>query len=372
MAGERGTKRQRASNPSRSARRAFLTHATIKPPLSHPHKPQSGRPRHGPRRAACLALTRSTARFIWAHWDKALVAAGLGTVIGLAASHSGQAKLVALLAWFQKRNGWAGWGIFLGVYTAVVALLLPAVWLVLGAGFVFGFWRGLLAVWVGGAVGQAAAFLLARYLLGGCVAGALRGRSRSVWEALDRAMALDGWKLLALLRLCPLVPYNLLNIASAATAIPFWAFALTSAVAIGPECALFTYTGSVAEGITEIVSGGSAHRPHGAGRWVGFGLTAVAAAGTSILATLFVRRAIARADAHTAALAAAEAEAADVGTGGGGLDPLAPEGVFAPPPLVLGGSGSGGGGGRLNGGGWARLSDQQDGGGSDWDGSRRV
>jgi uncharacterized membrane protein YdjX (TVP38/TMEM64 family) len=285
---------------------------------------------------------------VWAHWDKALVLAALSTLIGLAASRSGQASLAALLAWFQQRSGWGGWGIFLGVYTAVVALLLPAVWLVLGAGFVFGFWRGLLAVWVGGAVGQAAAFLLARYLLGGCVAGALRGRSASVWAALDRAMALDGWKLLALLRLCPLVPYNLLNIAAAATAIPFWAFALTSAVAIGPECALFTYTGSVAEGITEIVSGGaSSHRPPGVGRWVGFGLTAVAAAGTSVLATLFVRRAIARADAHTAAVAAAEAEAAAAGTAG--LDPLAPEGVFAPPPLVLAGGRPSGGGG------WARL-----------------
>ncbi len=44
----------------------------------------------------------------------------------------------------------------------MVALFLPGVVLILGAGFVFGFWRGLLAVWAGGAVGQALAFLLAR------------------------------------------------------------------------------------------------------------------------------------------------------------------------------------------------------------------
>ena len=48
--------------------------------------------------------------------------------------------------------------------------------LVLGAGFVFGFWRGLLAVWLGGGVGQAGAFLLARYLLRDCVAGLLAGK----------------------------------------------------------------------------------------------------------------------------------------------------------------------------------------------------
>ena len=325
------------------------------PILPVPADHQSGRPRYGPRRAAALAAARTLARAVWNHWDKALVVALLATLVGVMASQGGPSTLTSLLAWFQKRSGWGGWGAFLGVYTACVALLLPAVWLVLGAGFVFGFWRGLLAVWVGGAIGQAAAFLLARYLLAGCVSGALvgRGRSRSVWRALDRAMAAEGWKLLALLRLCPLVPYNLLNIAAAATSLPFWAFALTSAIAIGPECALFTYTGSIAESVTEVVSGGAGHHT-GPGRWVGFGLTAAAAAGTSVAATIFVRRAIARADALAAAEAEAEAEAA--AGGAGGLDPLDPEGVFDPPPLVLGGGG-GGGGGR-----WERVGGSEGGG----------
>ncbi len=41
-------------------------------------------------------------------------------------------------------------------------------------------------------------------------------------------MELEGWKLLLLVRLSPLVPYNLLNIAMAATKIHFWAFAVVS------------------------------------------------------------------------------------------------------------------------------------------------
>jgi uncharacterized membrane protein YdjX (TVP38/TMEM64 family) len=66
---------------------------------------------------------------------------------------------------FEARNNWAGWGIFIGMYTGMVALFLPAVVFIAGAGFVFGFWKGLLAVWIGGAAGQALAFLLARYLI---------------------------------------------------------------------------------------------------------------------------------------------------------------------------------------------------------------
>ena len=44
----------------------------------------------------------------------------------------------ALLRWFQKQNNWRGWGIFLAIYCANVALFLPGVVLILGAGFVFG------------------------------------------------------------------------------------------------------------------------------------------------------------------------------------------------------------------------------------------
>lgn len=43
-----------------------------------------------------------------------------------------------ILIWFQNQNNWAGWAIFLAMYTANVSLLLPGIVLILGAGFVFG------------------------------------------------------------------------------------------------------------------------------------------------------------------------------------------------------------------------------------------
>lgn len=98
----------------------------------------------------------------------------------------------------ETNSGWAGWGIFTASYAAAISLLLPGVAAVLGAGFVFGFWRGLLAVWLGGATGQVGAFLLSRYLLGNAVSGLLKG-SR-LWASVDAAMEVEGWKLVALLR----------------------------------------------------------------------------------------------------------------------------------------------------------------------------
>jgi uncharacterized membrane protein YdjX (TVP38/TMEM64 family) len=43
-----------------------------------------------------------------------------------------------ILTWFQQQNNWGGWAIFLAMYTVNVALLLPGIILILGAGFVFG------------------------------------------------------------------------------------------------------------------------------------------------------------------------------------------------------------------------------------------
>lgn len=43
-----------------------------------------------------------------------------------------------MLAWFEKQNNWKGWALFLPMYTANVALFLPGVIFILGAGFVFG------------------------------------------------------------------------------------------------------------------------------------------------------------------------------------------------------------------------------------------
>jgi membrane protein DedA with SNARE-associated domain len=83
------------------------------------------------------------------------------------------------------------------------------------------FWKGLLAVWIGGAIGQAFAFLLARYLLRDWVEATLRGKWKR-WEVIDRAISHDGWKLVLIMRMSPIIPYNLLNIAMATTSMPFW------------------------------------------------------------------------------------------------------------------------------------------------------
>ena len=67
-----------------------------------------------------------------------------------------------------------------------------------------------------------------RYLLRDFMVSMLRAKWKK-WDILDTAIEREGWKLLLLLRLSPMVPYNLLNIAMATTKMHFVTFSVVSA-----------------------------------------------------------------------------------------------------------------------------------------------
>lgn len=54
------------------------------------------------------------------------------------------------------------------------------------------------------------------------------------WAAIDTALSREGWKLVALLRLSPLIPWNILNYALSITSLPLPTYAIASAFAVVP------------------------------------------------------------------------------------------------------------------------------------------
>ena len=54
------------------------------------------------------------------------------------------------------------------------------------------------------------------------------------WQAVEHAIEHEGWKIVLLLRLTPLVPFNLLNYALACTAVRFWDYTWASSVGVLP------------------------------------------------------------------------------------------------------------------------------------------
>ena len=119
-----------------------------------------------------------------------------------------QQWLQSALEWVQGL-GPAGAIAFIGIYIVATVAFLPGSILTLGAGVIFGVLLGSLLVFVGATIGATAAFLVGRYLARSWVAKKIEGNEK--FKAIDTAVGREGFKIVALTRLSPVFPFNLLN-----------------------------------------------------------------------------------------------------------------------------------------------------------------
>jgi uncharacterized membrane protein YdjX (TVP38/TMEM64 family) len=140
--------------------------------------------------------------------------------------------------------GWLGVVAFATVYIGAVVLFAPASVLTIAAGFAYGFW-GLPVALTAATAGASLAFLIARHLARDSVGRAL-ARRRNL-AAIDQAIATEGWKIVLLLRLNPLVPFNLQNYLLGLTAVPFGSYVAATLVGIAPATAAFVTIGALGE-----------------------------------------------------------------------------------------------------------------------------
>jgi uncharacterized membrane protein YdjX (TVP38/TMEM64 family) len=163
--------------------------------------------------------------------------------------------------------GLLGVAVFATVYICAVVLLAPGSLLTIAAGFAYGFW-GLPIALVAATAGASLAFLVSRYFARGSVKRAIE-RRRNI-AAIDRAISSEGWKIVLLLRLNPLLPFNLQNYLFGITAVPFGSYVAATLVGIAPATTAFVSVGALGE---------AAFDP-GGGQWVllGGGLLATVAA----------------------------------------------------------------------------------------------
>lgn len=187
------------------------------------------------------------------NFSKLLLLLALVSTIVLVSLNFDAQKVEGLLMWVQD-NPRQGSFLFMGMYTAGVVLMVPAMVMAMAAGAVFGMVAGTALVWVGSSVGQTIAFVIGRYLLRELVVQYLT-KQFPKWTAIDKALETEGWKLVTLLRLSPIAPWNVLNYALSVTAVPLAAYFLASALAILPYLLLFVYFGSLARNLADIFTG---------------------------------------------------------------------------------------------------------------------
>lgn len=124
--------------------------------------------------------------------------------------------------------------------------------LAIAAGALFGFWPALALIWLACVIGETLAFALGRHLLRAHIEAA--SARWPAWVALEAALREDGWKLVLLLRCCPMSPFTLLNYALGSTSLPFGHFFWPSVVGIAPGIAVFVYGGSLVRDLSDVAA----------------------------------------------------------------------------------------------------------------------
>ncbi len=129
---------------------------------------------------------------------------------------------------------------YVAVYAVSPLLFLPAIPLSLVAGVLFGPWWGALYGLVGSTGGACVSFAVGRALGRDAVARRSRGRIAEIKRGVER----EGWRFVAFVRLVPVLPFGVVNLALGTTEIRFSTFALTSAVTMAPGALVYAWLGA--------------------------------------------------------------------------------------------------------------------------------
>jgi uncharacterized membrane protein YdjX (TVP38/TMEM64 family) len=158
--------------------------------------------------------------------------------------------LKALQTWIRGLGYW-GPLVFILLYAVTTVAALPGSVMSVFAGAVFGPVVGVVAVIFGATLGAGLAFLVARYFAREAVSNWLLSKEK--FRQLDDLTEKQGAIMVAVTRLVPLFPFNLLNYGFGLTKVPFWTYLGWSFLCMLPGTVLYVVGASA---VTEAVAEG--------------------------------------------------------------------------------------------------------------------
>ena len=170
---------------------------------------------------------------------------------------------------------------FVAGYALAVLAFIPGSALTLASGAIFGVGKGTVLVFAAALVGSTGAFLVARHLARAAIEKRISGDAR--FAAIDRAIGTQGRKIVFLLRLSPIFPFNLLNYGLGLTRVRLVDYVIAG-VGMLPGTLLYVYLGSAAG--EAVAAAGGAAPGRSPAEWALFGVGLVA----TLLVTLYVTR----------------------------------------------------------------------------------
>jgi uncharacterized membrane protein YdjX (TVP38/TMEM64 family) len=180
--------------------------------------------------------------------------------------------------WIDGLGGWAP-AVFIVGYALAVVAFAPASVLTIAAGAIFGLAAGVAYVFVAAVIGSMLAFLISRYVAREAIAQRVAGNPN--FAAIDHAVGEQGRRIVFLLRLSPVLPFNLLNYALGLTSVRFIDY-LAASLGMLPGTVLYVYAGTAISTLT------SADWR----KWLFVGVGLVPVAVVTVMITRIARRAL--------------------------------------------------------------------------------
>lgn len=179
----------------------------------------------------------------------AVFASGVGRYLNLEALQTHEAALRG----FVEDNLVLALLAFITVYSLATAVSFPgAVVLTLAGGYLFGTWTGGAATVIGATIGAIMVFYVVQTSLGAALRAKAEADGGTLKKVID-GVGQGAFGYILTLRLIPLAPFWLVNVAAALAHVPLRAYALATFIGIMP--ATFIYSG-IGSGIGALVERG--------------------------------------------------------------------------------------------------------------------
>ncbi|CAH8351836.1 unnamed protein product [Eruca vesicaria subsp. sativa] len=171
--------------------------------------------------------------------------------------------------------GPAGYALFIAVYAAI-----PALPLTMSAGLLFGSLVGTIIVSISGTMAASVAFLIARYFARERILKLVEGNKKFL--AIDKAIGENGFRVVTLLRLSPLLPFSLGNYLYGLTSVKFVPYVFGSWLGMLPGSWAYVSAGAFGRAIIQEESNVGLPGGNGQLLTLGLGLLVTALAATYV------------------------------------------------------------------------------------------
>lgn len=186
-------------------------------------------------------------------WVKVGGVIAVGVLAAIAAFELPLVDWASRLVDWMRNAGPTGAIVFAVVYVLAAVLMVPGSVLTAGAGLAYGPWWGIVLVSPVSVLAATVAFLLGRTAARGWIAKRTDADPR--FRAVDAAIGRHGFKIVTLLRLSPVFPFNVLNYALGLTGVRLHDYVLGSFIGMLPGTFLYIYIGSLVGDLAALTHG---------------------------------------------------------------------------------------------------------------------